>query len=80
MRALFVMDLRVVALLMRGEYRIEHLRDSALLGQRQRLYQLELLADLLLWPALLGRGRRRRGVVRDQRIERGLQGNPPIFS
>lgn len=61
-------------LLMRRKHRIKHLRDGPLLGERQRLDQFQLLADLLLWPALLGRGRRWRGVVRDQRIV-----NRPVF-
>ena len=66
--------LRDAALLMRRDHRVQHLRDGTLLGERQRLDQFQLLPDLLLRPALLRRGCCRRDVVRDQRIERGLQG------
>ena len=56
------------------EHRIEHLRDSALLGLGQGFDLVKLLPNLLLRPALPGRclGRRRR-VVGDQRIERGVE-------
>ena len=44
------------ALLIRDQHRIEHQRDGALLGERQRLDQFELLLQLWRRPALARAG------------------------
>ena len=41
-------------LLMRGNDRVDHLADHALLGDGQRSDLFKLLRDLGLWPALAG--------------------------
>jgi hypothetical protein len=54
-------------LLVCGEHRVEQLRNGALLGEWQRFDLFELLPNLLLWSALLRRGRRCGRLLRKQR-------------